>query len=286
MRNLTDFAMKGSLFAAFDRVGKRGVMDTAWNSAIKLAKEDNLADMWGFYFTPQELSAIKKGLLKHGKDFDAYTPEQADLIEQLLVAALGQQQLISSAGRPAAWARHPDLRGLWALRGFVIKQQALALREVVDNLRRGEVDKAVGFLKRYALWGAGGFAVINEGRQFLFGDGNASIGGMVRGYGDAWASLLTMNTVGLNDYQWGRIQEDGWISTFLEGSRPVVLDRPYDVAERTLGAMTGSRYLREPVIDALPFVKQSLRGIRNASDLVGFETTEQITERLLERKPR
>ena len=123
-----------------------------------------------------------------------------------MFSGLGQQQLISSAGRPAAWARNPNLRPLWALRGFVIKQQALALREVVGNIKAGKPEKAKQFLGRYALYGAGGYAVINEGRQFVFGDGEVSAGGLLRGYGDAWASLITANTLGLNDYQYGQIQ--------------------------------------------------------------------------------
>ena len=84
-----------------------------------------LADNWGFYFNKKELDVISEQLQKHGADWRKYEGPGKDLIEELMFAGLGQQQLISAAGRPAAWARHPNLRPLWALRGFVIKQQAL-----------------------------------------------------------------------------------------------------------------------------------------------------------------
>ena len=139
------------------------------------------------------------------------TGDGAKLIEELLFAGLGQQQLISAAGRPAAWARNPNLRPLWALRGFVVKQQAcVALREVMGNIKAGKPEKAAQFLGRYASYGAGGYAVINEGRQFIFGDGEMSL--------MDWcvvtvmllpASLLTANTLGLNDYQYGQIKQNG-----------------------------------------------------------------------------
>ena len=54
-----------------------------------------------------------------------------ELTEELMFAGLGQQQLISAAGRPAATSS--NLRPLWALRGFVIKQQALALQNARES---------------------------------------------------------------------------------------------------------------------------------------------------------
>ena len=158
-----------------------------------------------------------------------------------MFAGLGQQQLISAAGRPAAWARNPNLRPLWALRGFVVKQQALALREVVGNLKAGKPEKAAEFLGRYAAYGAGGYAVINEGRQFIFGDGEMSAGGLVRGYGDAWASLLTANTLGLNDYQYGQIKQNGFLYTLAEGSLPIALDRPMDIGQTIIEVIDRER---------------------------------------------
>jgi hypothetical protein len=279
MRELTDFAMKGSGFAALDAVGKRGVMDAVFENAMGLARRDGgLDEMWGFYFNPQELAAIRKTLLKHGKDWKKYAPKDAELVEELLVAGLGQQQLISAAGRPAGWARNPNARPMWALRGFVIKQQALALREVVDNIKAGNTDKAMGFLGRYAMWGAGGYAVINEGRQFLFGDGNATANGMLRGYGDAWAALLTMNTLGFNDYQWGKLQTEGLVTTLAKGTIPIGLSRPLDIGGRIVDAIDGERSPIDPVMNAVPALKQTTRGVRNLTGMLDMPITNDVNE--------
>ena len=285
MRELTDFAMKGSGFAALDAVGKRGVMDAVMENAQGLAKRNGgLDEMWGFYFNPQEIQIIRGALNKHGKDWKKYSPREAELVEELLVAGLGQQQLISAAGRPAGWARNPNARPMWALRGFVIKQQALALREVVDNLKAGNTDKAMGFLGRYALWGAGGYAVINEGRQFLFGDGNATANGMLRGYGDAWAALLTANTLGFNDYQWGKLQTEGLATTVAKGMIPIGISRPLDIGKLTVDAIDGENSAIAPVMNAIPALKQTTRAVRNVSGLLDTDFTNDVngvTEYLL-----
>jgi hypothetical protein len=278
MRELTDFAMKGSGFAALDAVGKRGVMDAVFENAVGLAKNGGLKEMWGFYFNPQELAAIQRTLLKHGKDWKKYAPKDAELIEELLVAGLGQQQLISAAGRPAGWARNPNARPMWALRGFVIKQQALALREVVDNIKAGNTEKAMGFLGRYAMWGAGGYAVINEGRQFLFGDGNATANGMLRGYGDAWAALLTMNTLGFNDYQWGKLQTEGLATTLAKGTIPIGVSRPLEIGKRIIDAVDGERSPIDPVMNAVPALKQTTRGVRNVTGMLDMPLSNDVNE--------
>ena len=135
MRNTANFLMKGSGFAAMDRVGKQGVMRGVLKSAADDANAGTLADNWGFYFNKAELDILSGQLKKHGIDWRNYTGKGKELVEELMFAGLGQQQLISAAGRPSAWARHPNLRPLWALRGFVVKQQALALREVMGNTK-------------------------------------------------------------------------------------------------------------------------------------------------------
>ena len=279
MRELTDFAMKGSGFAALDAVGKRGVMDAVMENAQGLAQRNGgLDEMWGFYFNPQEIQIIRGALNKHGKNWQKYNPREAELVEELLVAGLGQQQLISAAGRPAGWARNPNARPMWALRGFVIKQQALALREVVDNLKAGNTDKAMGFLGRYALWGAGGYAVINEGRQFLFGDGNATANGMLRGYGDAWAALLTMNTLGFNDYQWGKLQTEGLVTTLAKGMVPIGVTRPLDIGGLVVDAIDGENSAIAPVMSAAPALKQATRAVRNVTGLLDMPITNDVNE--------
>lgn len=265
MRKGTDMLMKGSGFAALDQVGKQGVMRGVLKSAADDAAADNLAKNWGFYFNDNELKILTKQFNQHGDDWTKYTGQGKQLAEELMLAGLGQQQLISAAGRPAAWARHPNLRPLWALRGFVIKQQALALREVVGNIKKGNPEEAAKFLGRYAAYGAGGYAIINEGRQYIFGDGEMSASGLVRGYGDAWASLLTANTLGLNDYQYGQIKQNGILPTLAEGLMPIAITRPFEIGQTIVEAIDQERPPQAVLTEASPAVKQSLRLLRNIS---------------------
>ena len=269
MRQGADFSMKASGFAAMDVVGKRGVIRGVLRSAVDDANVGNLAENWGFYFNKKELDVISDQFQKHGTDWRKYDGPGKDLIEELMFAGLGQQQLISAAGRPSAWARHPNLRPLWALRGFVIKQQALFLREVLGNLKKGRPDLAARFLGRYAALGAAGYAVINEGRHAIFGDGNVSAGGLVRGYGDAWASLLTANTLGLNDYQYGKIKEEGLLMTFAKGMLPIALTRPYDITAKTVGVIDGKRP-PQALLTEIPIARDVLRLGENISDEESF----------------
>jgi len=285
-RKAADIFMRGSGFAAMDRVGKRGVMRGVLSSAVNHAKNKRLNENWGFYFTETELGEIRRQLLKHGDDFTKYTGKGKELIEELMFAGLGQQQLISSAGRPAGWARNPNLRPLWALRGFVVKQQALALREVMGNMKAGEPEKAAKFLGRYALYGAGGYAVINEGRQMIFGNGEASFGGLLQGYGDAWVSLLTANTIGLNDYQLGKIKEEGFGLTMLKGLAPISITRPVEIAGTVIETLDGERPVQAIATEVSPAIKQVGRATKNFGEVIGSEGLVEIgTEVTRKRNP-
>jgi len=283
MRNTANFLMKGSGFVALDQVGKKGVMRGVLKSAMDDANAGNLADNWGFYFNKAELDILSNQLQKHGMDWTKYTGKGAELVEELMFAGLGQQQLISAAGRPAAWARHPNLRPLWALRGFVVKQQALALREVMGNLKAGRPEKAAEFLGRYAVYGAGGYAAINEGRQFIFGDGEASFSGAARGYGDAWASLLTANTLGLNDYQFGKIKENGIMLTFAQGLLPIAVTRPFDIAGTAIG-VADREYPVARLASELPIVRDVGRVSRNIGERAGIQPLEDVGGMLTQKR--
>ena len=270
MRQGTDMLMKGSGFAALDRVGKTGVMRGILKSAADDAQTgklvdglDKLSENWGFYFNDRELGILTSQLRKHGTDWRKYKGEGKQLVEELMFAGLGQQQLISAVGRSSAWARHPNLRPLWALRGFVVRQQALALDEVVGNLKAGKPEKAAAFLGRYAAYGAGGYAIINEGRQFIFGDGEVSAGGMIRGYGDAWASLLSLNTLGLNDYQYGQIKEKGLLYTIAAGLPPIAVTRPAEIISKAADVIDQERPPQALLTEAFPIIKQTARAARN-----------------------
>ena len=88
---------------------------------------------------------------------------------------------------------------------------------------------------------------------------------MLRGYGDAWASLLTLNTLGLNDYQYGQIKQNGFLLTMAEGLAPIALTRPLEVGKSIIDALDRKRPIQAPIVEASPLIKQAARFARNIS---------------------
>ena len=225
-RKGTDLLMRGSGFAWMDVIGKNAITRMIIQDAVD--NVDKLRSRWGFYFGESDLQLIEKQIRKHGTNVNEMTGKGARLFEELFFAGLGQQQLISSAGRPSAWSRNPNFRFMWALRGFAIKQLALAQRNIFDNIAKGNKKAAWEYMQRYALFSAGGFGLINESRQWLWGDGNFTASGVLTGFADQIVSTASINTIGLNDYQWGKMMEDGVVITWLRSIVPIGADVPLD----------------------------------------------------------
>ena len=283
-RNGTDWLMKGSGFAAMDNMGKSGTIKALLNHASEVAAKDaktkwknakeqftdgKLARQWGFYFNQAELAIIQKELMKHGSDFTKYSGRAGKLLEELGFAGLGQQQLISGMGRPAAWARHPNLRPMWALRGFAIKQQALIMREIMFNIAAGRTDEALKFMGRYIALAAGSFGLLNEARQWVFGDGEASFPGFIQSAADQVVSTLSLNTIGLNDYQYGRLMESGPIPVLAESLVPLPVTRAWDIGKATYQGITDpEKPLVTEIIDETPILRQPFNAVQNLSENV------------------
>ncbi len=286
MRTGTDWLMKGSGFAAMDNMGKSGTIKAVLNNAAELAAKDSkrkwkkksdqfvkgeLAKAWGFYFNRAELDIINRELMKHGGDFTKYSGRAGELLEELGFAGLGQQQLISGMGRPAAWARHPNLRPMWALRGFAIKQQALILREIMFHMAAGRTDEAIKYFARYIALAAGSFGLLNEARQWIFGDGEASFPGFLVSAADQVLSTLTLNTVGLNDYQYGRLMESGPIPVIAESLFPLPASRIMDIGKSMYqGATDPAKQFRTEIIDEVPTLRQPLNALQNIEENTGL----------------
>lgn len=237
-RKGTDILMQGTGFSFFDTVGKNSISKMIVQNAVDTV--DELEKRWGFYFDERQIGVLKSQIQKHGTDLTKYSREGSELMEELFFAGLGQQQLIAMSGRPAAWARHPNFRMMWALRGFAIKQLALAEKNVVDNILEGNIKEAVDYMKRYVIFAAGSFGLLNEARQWMWGDGNFTAGGVLMGMGDQIISTASINTIGLNDYQWGRMMRNGIALTFLESLIPIGIDIPKDIILDAADAFDGS----------------------------------------------
>ena len=267
-RKGTDLLMRGSGFAWMDGVGKNGVTRMIIQDAVD--NVDRLSDRWGFYFSNRELALIEKQIRKHGTNVGDMTGDGAKLFEELFFAGLGQQQLISSAGRPAAWARNPNMRFMWALRGFAIKQLALAQRNIFDNIANGNKKAAWDYMKRYALFSAGTFGLLNEARQWIWGDGNFTAGGVVMGFADQIVSTASINTIGMNDYQWGKMMEEGVVITWLKSLRPIGLDIPMDTVGDVIEAIDSPDKGFQTPLTEFPIIDQWSKFVNNVEDKTGL----------------
>jgi len=272
-RKGTDLLMQGTGFSWFDTVGKNSISKMIVQNAVDTVEE--LEKRWGFYFDERQIAVLKSQIRKHGTDLTKYNKEGTELMEELFFAGLGQQQLIAMSGRPAAWARHPNFRMMWALRGFAIKQLALAEKNVVDNILEGNIKDAVDYMKRYVIFAAGSFGLLNEARQWMWGDGNFTVGGILMGMGDQIVSTASINTIGLNDYQWGRMMRNGVALTWLESLIPIGIDIPkdiiLDIADAADGSVSGKEGLTwgqraaYPAVQ-FPIFKQTGRMFDNLAD--------------------
>jgi hypothetical protein len=272
-REGTDILMNLTGFSWFDTVGKNSISKMIVQNAVDTV--DELEKRWGFYFDERQIGILKSQIKKHGTDLTKYSKQGSELMEELFFAGLGQQQLISMSGRPAAWARHPNFRMMWALRGFAIKQLALAEKNVVDNILEGNIKEAVDYMKNYVIFAAGSFGLLNEARQWIWGDGNFTAGGVLMGMGDQIISTASINTIGLNDYQWGRMMRNGVALTFLESLIPIGIDIPKDIVLNIADAADGDVRGREGLTlgqrvmypaAQFPILKQTGRMFDNFAD--------------------
>ena len=264
-RELTNEGMKLSQFARLDMFSKNATLNVILSQLAREAKDGTLKKNWGFYFEAPEFSRLQNALVRGGDDIKNYTGKDFKLVEDLSFAALGQQQLISGAGRPAGWSRNPNMRPMWALRGFALQQQGIAMKRVLDAMDEGDMTKAYNYLGKYAVIAGGSFGLINEARQWLMGDGNFELTGVLMGMADQIVSTASVNTIGLNDYQWGRMMENGIAMTFMESLVPIAVDIPLGMLGDISDTLSGEQGPLYP-IGQLPIIKQPIQFGRNMNE--------------------
>ena len=115
-----------------------------------------------------------------------------------MFSRLGEQQLISAAGRPLGYLKNPNFRPVWALTGFAIKQAELAKVGMIDNIAAGKYKEAGKFTANYMLFAGLGYGLINQARglpQALLGkeEKEPSVEGVVI---DALSQPLQVATFG------------------------------------------------------------------------------------------
>jgi hypothetical protein len=201
--------MKWTLFSGMDAIGKRAVMNAVIENGYDIARQGRFAEKWGGYFTEKEMYRMINAFRKHGTNLEAMSDKELDLLTTLAYAGLGQQQLISIAGRPLAWSLNPKLRPFYTLMGFAIVQRSLLRRKVLDNLLDGNISDAAKFSALYIASAGVGYAVLDEARDFAFSAGEDPITGeelLFKALVDQPLSVLTLNKAPTSQYQWNRFK--------------------------------------------------------------------------------
>ncbi len=129
------------------------------------------------------------------------TDKERELTTQLMFSRLGEQQLISAAGRPLAYLQNPNWRWMYAMTGFAIKQAEMMKKGVLDNIQKGEYRAAGKFFYRYMMFAGVGFGIVNQARnfpQYALGneDKKPSLEGFARDVISQPASAITFNKLG------------------------------------------------------------------------------------------
>jgi hypothetical protein len=201
--------MKWTLFSGMDTLGKKAVMNSVIENGYDIARQGKFVEKWGNYFTEKEMYRMINAFRKHGTNLEAMSDKELDLLTTLAYAGLGQQQLISIAGRPLAWGLNPNLRPFYTLMGFAIVQRSLLRRKVLDNLLDGNISDAAKFSALYIASAGVGYAVLDEARDFAFSAGEDPITGeelLFKALVDQPLSVLTLNKAPTSQYQWNRFK--------------------------------------------------------------------------------
>lgn len=207
----TNKAFTFSGFRDMDRFGKGTVLKAAWQKAQDSAKRGTLMDDFGYMMEPKELAQINQVLRKSTK-LEDMTPKQRELVTQLMFSRLGEQQLISAAGRPLAYLKNPQFRFMYAMTGFAIKQAEMMKKGMLDNVKKGDYTAAGQFFARYMMTAGLGYGIINQVRgsiQAAMGDEDKtpSLGGFVGDTLSQPLSAVTFNRLG-SSYQANEMQRD------------------------------------------------------------------------------
>jgi hypothetical protein len=208
----TEGLMKWSGFRWMDQIGKNSVLRTVAQDTVARARNGSLRERWGTYFDAKDLNLLEYYLKESGgniakfKDVPSRGANQAleakqalKLYDEVMTLGLGQQQLISAAGRPLEWLNRPNARVLWSMRGFAIKHNALLAEKILKPWKAGNTAEAVRQAAGYIALPGAGYAGLNLGRQAMFGGENYEPSGeeFVYSMMDALLGPVTLNSVGV-----------------------------------------------------------------------------------------
>jgi hypothetical protein len=217
-----DKAFKFSGFQDMDRFGKGTVLKAAWNMAQDSASNGTLMQDFGYMMKPKELAQINK-VLKNKTPLKDMTETQRELVTQLMFSRLGEQQLISAAGRPLEYLKNPNFRFMYAMTGFAIKQAEMMKKGVLDNVAKGDYKAAGEFAFRYMLYAGVGYGIVNQARgsiQYAMGneDKKPSWAGFAGDVISQPAAAVTFNRIS-DSYSVDAFKRN-WVGASIDSLKP------------------------------------------------------------------
>ena len=207
---LTDNVMKWGGFQTADRIAKNQVLKTVAQDTLNRVNNNTLRQRWGSYFKPSEMARIEGAVKRTGGDVSQMNAKEQKLYDELITLGLGQQQLISAAGRPVGWLNNPNLRPLWMMRGFAIKHNTLLSEKIVDKWKAGDKAGAAKSAAAYLALPGISYAGMNVGRNALFKeDYEPSAEEFMFSMLDSVLGPITLNSIGLgSSYERSELVKD------------------------------------------------------------------------------
>jgi len=163
-QKMLDWSMSYSGFRKLDSWTKTKIMKAGVGKNIAEVKANTAQwrKKWANTFEEYELDSLERAL----KSGDLDNP----YVKELAMIELSDLQPISAASQTQAGLNKPNLRILYMLKGFAIKQLDLLRRRVFDEYRNGNKKKAMQNALSYLLISGGGYGVVQEGRQPVKGE--------------------------------------------------------------------------------------------------------------------
>ena len=143
-KKVLDFTLKWSGFNKLDKLGKDVYLNAAFRKYTRLAKSakgmKEIESKWGRYFegeTQDLIEGLKAGDVSNQN------------VRLLLWHELADVQPIALSEMPEKYLAHPNMRILYMLKTFTMKQLAFMKREIFDEYAKGNIasanKKLVGF---------------------------------------------------------------------------------------------------------------------------------------------
>ena len=256
-------------FRWMDRFAKNQTLKMIADNTVTLAKGNKLAERWGTYFDPQDLAFVQEAIAKTDGNIDKMGPKAQKLYDEILTLGLGQQQLISAAGRPIKWLDNPNLRPLWMMRGFAVKHNHLISEKVHRKWKSGDKAGAAMEAGKYVMLPGAAYAAMNVARNEVFKEDYEPSGEeLMWSLADSVLGPMTLNAVGVgSSYARNEYTKDPWRAIATAAIPPGGVGK--DVVNgvyRAVAEQDEEELVK--IFTAQPIYKQWMAGIESVSDAV------------------